>query len=94
MREPFVLTAFPTLLSEGEFKGHLEFVTFIATDGFITEKWTSVNVGTYAEDFSKIVSPLEAHYILQLLSKGETVVFPGFWALEEIKHKFGGAGND
>jgi hypothetical protein len=66
MPEPFVLTAFPTLLSEGEFKGHLELVTFIATDGLTTEKWTSVNVGTYTEDSSKIVSPFEAHYILHV----------------------------
>jgi hypothetical protein len=35
------------------------------------------------------MSPLEVHYILQRVSKGEPVVFPGFWALEEIKRQFG-----
>ena len=45
MAEPFTLTAVPMLLPEGEHKGHLEYVQFIATDGYTTEKWTSKDDG-------------------------------------------------
>jgi hypothetical protein len=36
MAEPFTLTAIPNLLPEGEFKGHLETITFVASDGYTT----------------------------------------------------------
>nr|AOS95174.1 hypothetical protein [uncultured bacterium] len=94
MTGTFTLTAWPTVLSEGDFKGHLEFLTFVAKDGYKTEKWTAVNTGTLAEAFSKIVSRPEANAILERLKRGEIVLFPGFWALDEIKHKFGGPGNE
>lgn len=67
-------------------------MTFIATDGFATHKWGSVNTGTYAEDFAKIMPAAEAHTILARLRAGETVTFPGLWSLDEIKHWFGGSG--
>lgn len=94
MAEPFTLTAIPDLLPEGEFKGHLETVTFIANDGNTTHKWWSTNIGTYADDFARIVPRPEARRILDQLRRGETVTFPGLWALDEIKHKFGGVGNE
>ena len=55
MAEPYKLTATPFLLLEGEDKGHLETVTFIATSERDTQKWWSVNVGSYETDFSKLV---------------------------------------
>jgi hypothetical protein len=94
MAEPFTLTAIPGLLVEGEHKGHLEFVTFLAENRIITAKWTSVNVGTFVDDFSKIVPRDEATDIVSKLRTGTKVLFPGFWHLEEIKHKFGGSGNE
>jgi hypothetical protein len=51
MTEPFTLTAIPGLIAEGEDKGHLEFVTFVAENRIVTAKWTAVNVGTFIEDF-------------------------------------------
>ena len=47
MAEPYKLTATPFLLLEGEDKGHLETVTFIATSERDTQKWWSANVGSY-----------------------------------------------
>ncbi|RZU39312.1 hypothetical protein [Edaphobacter modestus] len=94
MAEPFTLTAIPNLLPEGEFKGHLETITFVASDGYTTHKWWSTNIGTYAEDFAKVIPSEEANVILARLRAGETVTFPGFWAIDEIKHKFGGPGNE
>jgi hypothetical protein len=94
MAEPFVLTAIPQLLPEGPFKGHLEHVQFIASDGCTTHKWWSTNTGTYGDDFARIMPRAEANSLLSRLRQGETVTLPGFWAIDEVKHKFGGVGND
>jgi hypothetical protein len=94
MAEPFTLTAFPCVLSEGEHKGHLEFITFVAENSEGSQKWTAVNTGTLVQDFMEIVDRNTAEDIVRRLSHGEQVLFPGFWAIEEIKHQFGGAGND
>jgi hypothetical protein len=94
MAEPFTLTAYPGLLAEGEFRGHLEFVTFVARRGDSSEKWTSVNVGSYVDDFARIMPREEAADLVARLRRGETVEIPGYWHLDEVKHKFGGAGNE
>jgi hypothetical protein len=46
------------------------------------------------DDFGKTISADEAANIVARLREGETVRLPGFWALDEIKHKFGGSAND
>jgi hypothetical protein len=94
MTEPFTLTAIPGRVAEGEDKGHLEFVTFVAENRIVSAKWTAVNVGTFIEDFSRIVPKEDATAIVSQLCAGANVLFPGFWHLEEIRHKFGGGGND
>jgi hypothetical protein len=94
MAEPFVLSAIPGIIGEGEDKGTLEFVTFMAYNGIMTAKWTVVNVGTFIEDFSRIVPKDEAIDTVARLRAGLKVIFPGFWHLDEIKHKFGGSRND
>ena len=59
-----------------------------------SRKWWSVNVGTYEEDFTKIVSPELAKDIANRLRRGETVEFPNRYELREIKGGFGGRFND
>jgi hypothetical protein len=88
------LTAVPGLIAEGEDKGHLEFVTFVVQNTIMFAKWTAVNVGTFVDDFGKIIPADEAADLVRRLRDGDTVRFPGFWALDEIKQKFGGSGND
>ena len=83
MAQTFTLTAVPWLLPEGEFKGYLEYVTFIATDGGYTKKWSSTNIGTYAEDFAKILPPSDAQDVLERLRRGEMVLFPGLFELDK-----------
>jgi len=94
MAATFTLTAIPCLLSEGEDKGHLEFVTFVASDGGYSKKWTSTNIGTYAWDFAKIIPHGNAVMILERLRRGHAVQFPGLFELNDVLHQFGGAGND
>jgi len=67
------LTAIPGRIAEGEDKGHLEFVTFVAENRIITAKWTAVNVGTF-EDFSRIVPKEDATAIVSKLRAGSKLM--------------------
>ena len=53
----YKLVAVPHLLPEGQVKGHLETVTFVAATAEESHKWWSLNVGTFERDFSQVVSP-------------------------------------
>jgi hypothetical protein len=85
----YKLTAEPFLLTEGEFKGHLETVAFTATSGEQTHRWQSVNTGTYVDDFSKIVSPELSQDIVNRLLEGSTVEFPNHYELDQLRNEFG-----
>jgi hypothetical protein len=86
----YKLVAAPHLLPAGDFKGHLEIITFIAASENETHKWWAVNVGTFEKDFTKIVSPELAQNIMYRLRQGEIVEFPNRYELAEVKGKFGG----
>lgn len=90
----YKLTAIPSLLLEGDFKGHLETVTFVATSEIDTRKWWSVNSGSYERDFAKIVSQELSSDIVSRLREGETVEFPNRYELEQIEVGFGGSFRD
>jgi hypothetical protein len=91
MTSSYKLIAVPSLLREGEFKGHLESITFIATAEHGMHKWLSVDVGTYESDFSRIVSPEMARHAVEKLRAGETVEFPNRYELREVHDRFGGS---
>ena len=94
MAGTFALTAIPWLLPEGDPKGHLEYVTFVATDGIETYKWSTTNTGTYVQDFALIVDAGNTQHILDELRCGNTVLFPGLFELYQVLHQFGGSSND
>ena len=87
----YKLVAIPSLLTEGDFKGHLETVTFVATSESESHKWWSVNAGTYENDFAKIVSPELSRDIVSRLREAETVEFPNRYELQQIESGFGGS---
>ena len=93
---PYKLVAAPHLLPAGDFKGHLETVTFVAASDTDpqTHKWWAVDVGTFEKDFTRIVSPELAQNIVYRLRQGEIVEFPNRYELEEVKGKFGGYWSD
>ena len=94
MAATFSLTAIPSLLPEGEHRGHLEYVTFLATDGGYSKKWSATNIETFAEDFAKIVPSCNAENIVDRLRRGEPVLFPGLYELAQVLHQFGGSSNE
>ncbi len=90
----YKLVAVPFLLSEGEFKGYLETVTFVAASEAESHKWWAVNVGTFERDFSQVVSPELARHLVNQLRAGVTVEFPNRYELDEVQGKFGGSWRD
>lgn len=90
----YKLVAVSFLLREGDFKGHLETVTFIAANENESHRWWSVNVGTYEMDFKRIVSPELAQHLIQKLRAGETTEFPNRYELGEVRGRFGGSWRD
>ena len=89
MRKIFKVKAVPFLLNEGEFKGHLETVSFLAESETESVKWWAVNVGTFESDFSRVVSPELARHMVTALRAGETVEFPNRYELAEVRGQFG-----
>jgi hypothetical protein len=89
----YKLVAAPHLLPAGDFKGHLETVTFIAASEDETHRW-AVNVGTFEKDFTGIVSPELAQNVVYRLRQGEMVEFPNRYELDELKGRFGGCWSD
>ncbi|MBS1798947.1 MAG: hypothetical protein JSS95_03895 [Acidobacteria bacterium] len=94
MQQTYKLIAVPFLRPEGDYKGRLETVTFIAASEHDTHKWWSVNVGTFEKDFEKIVSPELAKHVAEKLRAGETVEFPNRYELAQVKGGFGGRWGD
>jgi len=89
----FTVTVAPKFLVEGEHKGHLESLHFVATDGISLHRWWRVNTGTLDEDFRAIFGD-GGPGILARLRSGETLKLPRTFALDEIRDRIGGAGND
>jgi hypothetical protein len=94
MAEMYKLVAVPFLLSEGDFKGRLETVTFVAEAEHESHQWRAVNVGTFEKDFAEVVSPELASHIVSKLRAGETVEFPNRYELNQVQSKLGGSWRD
>ena len=90
----YKLVAVPFLLRGGDFKGHLETVTFIAANEERSHKWWAVNVGTFESDFRKVVSAEMARHVIEKLRAGKTVEFPNRYELREVQGRFGGNWKD
>ena len=90
----YSLTAIPWPLSNGENEGHLEYVLFVATDGMQTHKWSSTNTGAFIEDLGRIVPPGNARDIYTRLLRGEPVLFPVLFDLDQVRHKLRGTGSE
>jgi hypothetical protein len=77
-------------MTDGANKGHLEYVLFVATNGMETHKWSSTNTGTYVEDLSRIVPVGNAEDIYTHLLRGEPVLFPVLFDLDQVRRKLRG----
>jgi hypothetical protein len=82
MAERYKLSATPELFTEGEYKGKLKGVTFIATssrDETDSIEWFTRNRGQFASVFSKIMDADLAQALHAGLMEGDQVEFPGLY---------------
>jgi hypothetical protein len=84
----YKLTAKPSLISEGEFKGELRCVAFIATSPTETMQWFAINCGQFERAFSKLIAHRLATEIVDTLTRGEDIEFPGLYKQEQFGRGF------
>jgi hypothetical protein len=83
-RDSYKLTAIPVILSEGAFKGHLEYVMFRATAGGVTKKMFMQNRADLVKKFNRLVDLAEAEAIVATLRRGEDLVLPGTFTFDQL----------
>jgi hypothetical protein len=91
----YSLTAIPWPLNDSnKYKGHLEYVLFVASDGNQTHKWSSNYTRKFVDDLSRIVPAAKARDITDRLKRGEPVLFPWLVDLEQVRRNLGSAKSD
>jgi hypothetical protein len=88
MVETYKITAVPTLYAEGEHKGKLKGVTFIATAPDDRMQWFTKNCGQFEAAFSKIIAPNLSKLITVSLMQGDEVEFPGRYTEDQFARGF------
>ena len=82
---PYRITVRPHLLSEGEFKGHMEYVEFFADDGSGGSiQWWETNYGQLAESFRRLVEPAIADNLIAILRTNEQIRIPGEFTIDQV----------
>lgn len=79
------ITVTPHFLSEGEHKGHMEHVEFIATSPDNTMGCHETNYGQLAESFRRLVPAAIADNLISILRTGDPVTFPGHYTTEQVR---------
>ena len=77
MAEQFKISATPTLYSTGEYQGKLKNVTFTAVSQNDTRQWPAKNCGHFRDAFSRIMPATIAAVLVDSLTHGDAVEFPG-----------------
>jgi hypothetical protein len=88
MAGTYGISATPLLHTEGNFKGKLKGVSFIAASPVQTHEWFSNNCGQFELAFSRIMPLSVARVIVASLMHGDDVEFPGLYEQEEFDQGF------
>ncbi|NYF91488.1 hypothetical protein HDF08_003590 [Edaphobacter lichenicola] len=80
----YKLSAKPSLFFEGEFKGELRGVAFLATCSTETMQWFSINCGQFERAFSMLMPRRFATEMVDTLTRGEDIEFPGLYEQEQF----------
>jgi hypothetical protein len=70
------------------FEGQLKSVAFVAASPAETIRWFVVNCGQLQQAFSQFLPDEAAEAIVEALSRGETVQFPGLYHREQFSSGF------
>jgi hypothetical protein len=82
------LSAKPSLIAEGEYTGELERVAFIATSATSSKQWFVINCGQFESAFGKLLPHGVATEMVDALTRGEGVEFPGMYPPEAFRDGF------
>jgi hypothetical protein len=88
MAGTYRISATPLLHTEGNFRGKLKGVSFIAASPKQTHEWYSNNCGQFELAFSKIMPLSLARVIVASLMHGDDVEFPGLYEEEAFEQGF------
>ncbi|MDP9050489.1 MAG: hypothetical protein M3O31_07160 [Acidobacteriota bacterium] len=88
MKETYNLVAIPFLFPDGEFKGHLKGVTFIATSTTDSKQWFTSNFRQFETAFSKLIPPGLAKEMVAALIRGDGIVFPRLYQKQQFDRGF------
>jgi hypothetical protein len=83
--DTYRITVRPHFLREGDFKGHMEYVEYIATSGDDTIGWHETNYGQLAESFRRLVPAAIADNLISILHMGDEVTLPGHYTGEQVQ---------
>jgi len=82
------LSAKPSLIPDGQFKGELRSVAFLARSPTRTIQWCVINCGQLERAFSKLVPCWLAIETVDTLRRGESVEFPGLYPEKQFGNGF------
>jgi hypothetical protein len=88
MNAEYELLATPYLLNEGQYKGQLKGILFVAQSPTDRMQWFAVNCGQFETAFGQIISHSLAENIVATLLCGEEVAFPGRYCKEQFDGGF------
>jgi len=88
MAERYIISAAPTLFSEGEYAGKLKGVTFTAASRTGTRQWFTKNCGQFEAEFGKIMVRGVARSLAAALLRGEDVELPGEYSEPQFERGF------
>jgi hypothetical protein len=84
----YKLSATPSLVSEGQFRGELRGVEFLAVSSIETVQWFAINGGQFQTAFAKLIPYRLAEEIVEALARGQEVEFPGLYRREQFGSGF------
>ena len=88
MHTEYELLATPYLIQEGQYKGELKGILFVAQSPTKRMQWFAINCGQFESAFGHIVSTHLAKSIVATLLLGEGVVFPEHYHKEQFDGGF------
>jgi hypothetical protein len=84
----YQLLATPCLITEGQYKGQLKGILFVAQSQARKMQWFAVNCGQFETAFRELIPDAQVHQLIEDLMRGEEIRFPGSYRLEQFDGGF------
>jgi hypothetical protein len=84
----YKLSAKPSRILHGACKGQLQSVEFTAASPVETLRWFALNCGQFERVFARLLAENASVDIVEALTRGEEIEFPGLYEKEEFARGF------